>query len=68
MKVVFLLVGRDLLVSSHAGTRLPIAAFVHAAGRSPSGGLYTEQCFDDPPFPLQSDLSQMRKGNEVEFI
>ena len=28
--------GRSLLASSHAGTRLPIAAFIQGSGRSPS--------------------------------
>ena len=33
--------GRNLLVSSHAGTRLPIAAFIQGSGRSPSAGCGT---------------------------
>ena len=38
-----LLVGRDFLVSSHAGTRLPIAVFSSQGAPPPMGSF--EQCF-----------------------
>ena len=38
-----LLVGRDLLVSSHAGTRLPIAVFASKGAPPPMGSI--ERCF-----------------------
>jgi len=43
MSHMALLAGRDLLVSSHAGTRLPIAVFSSQGAPPPMGSC--EQCF-----------------------